>query len=122
MKNFLVHLSMSLGYTINPELWFKTKHYQLKRDHRPQDLLTSDIFTMINELKRSGEISDCDASNASDILDKYNEIDLKKILVRAIENSKNKRQAPIVDQDHDYNSDLENAIYLFNQFKSKKYQ
>ena len=122
MKNFLVHLSMSLGYSINPELWYKTDHYQLKRDHRPQDLLTSDIFKMINELKHSGEISDNDANQASQILDNYNEIDLKKVLVRAMENDSNKREVPCVDHDHDYEEDLENAIELFHEFNSKRYQ
>ena len=122
MKTFLVHLSMSLGYNINPELWFKTDHFKLKRDHRPQDLLTSDIFTMIDELERCGDITNQDARHACSILDGYKEIDLKKVFVRALENDKKKREELYVDNDHDHDKDLAQAIELFHKHNSHKYQ
>jgi hypothetical protein len=113
---------MSLGYNINPELWLKTNHFKLKSDHRPQDLLTSDIFTMINELRSSGDISNIDAKCACEILDGYKEIDLKKVFVRAIENERSKRDLPKIDEDHDHDQDLEDAIKLFHQNNTYKYQ
>lgn len=126
MKNFLIHLSMTLGFSINPSLWFKTKHYKLRKDDAPQHLTKNDLATMIEQLVCIGDLSHEQADHIYDQLDRYSDIDLKRIIVRGMNNQDQldqwRRDSLPIDENHDHDEDLKLAVTLFQNYMRERVQ
>lgn len=116
---------MSLGFSINPRLWFKTNHYKAKQDHAPGQLTKKDLATMVEQLVCIGELTHDQADDIYRQLSHYSELDLKKIIVRGMNNQSRKEewdQLEPVDEDHDHEKDLTVAVNLFQDFMRGRIQ
>jgi hypothetical protein len=118
---------MSLGFSINPRLWFQTKHYQQSKALDAQELTTKDLATMIEQLVGSGELTHLQADDIYLKLSHLSNSDLKQIIMRGLNNEEHidlmdRIYDEDIDSDHDHQKDLSRAIDLFHGFMRDRVQ